>query len=157
VGLVVLAVAVLVRKGPSLAGRTTAAASSERVVAWLLQVARVLFELDTKTSGLLALGASVFGSFAKLSFDWLLSKFEANKESIEANKESIKELDRKSEAALKRYEESIKELDRKSEAANKEVLDVLKNEHRTSAQDSKLSNYFVVVVAALSALAPGRS
>ena len=149
-GLLVLAVAVLVRQGPSLAGRTTAAASSERVVAWLLQVARVLFELDTKTFGLLALGASVFGSFAKLSFDWLLSKFEANVE-------SIKELDRKSEAALKRNEESIKELDRKSEAASKEVLDVLKNEHRTSAQDSKLSNYFVVVVAVLTALASGRS
>ena len=69
---------------------------------------RVLLELDSKTYGLLILGASAFGSFAAVSFRWLLFKFKANEESF------------------KEVSANIKELDRKIEKANQEVLDVLK-------------------------------
>jgi hypothetical protein len=75
---------------------------------------------------------------------------EAAKEVARNSEEAAKEAARRSEEAARRSEEAAKEAARRSEA----IMDLIRNEHRKSMQDSKLSNYFVVLVSALSFLIP---
>jgi hypothetical protein len=90
---------------------------------------------------------SLLGPVAGVFFAWLQSRLksleETGKEAARRNEETTKE-------AARRSEEAAKEAARRSEA----IMDLIRNEHRKSMQDSKLSNYFVVIVSALSFLIP---
>ena len=122
-----------------------------------MQVARALLTLDSQAFGLFTLGASAFGSFATVVYNWLQSKFKASEEASKKNEEATKEASKKSEEAIKeaskKSEEAMKEASKKNEEATKAIIDLLKNEHRTSAQDSRVSNYFVVAFSALTSTA----
>ena len=79
---------------------------------------------------------SLLGPVAGVFFAWLQSR--------------LKSLEETGKEAARRNEETTKEAARRSEA----IMDLIRNEHRKSMQDSKLSNYFVVIVSALSFLIP---
>ena len=119
---------------------------------------------------------SLLGPVAGVFFAWLQSRLksleETGKEAARRNEETTKEAARRSEEAARRNEEAArrseeaakeaaKEAARRNEEAAKEaarrseaIMDLIRNEHRKSMQDSKLSNYFVVIVSALSFLIP---
>jgi len=103
--------------------------------------------LSSEARALVSLVTSVLTAVATIFFAWLQSQLKALGEGTRRNEDAT---GRKIEEASRRSEEAAKETARRSEA----IMDLIRNEHRKSMQDSKLSNYFVVIVAALCFLIP---
>jgi len=86
---------------------------------------------------LFTLATSVFGTLVTVFFNWLQTQLEAAREAAGRAEEAAKETARRAEEAAKKAEEGTRSL-----------MDLIRNEHRGSIRDSRLSNYFVVLVSA---------